>query len=225
MGKVLQPQNALPPRPTAGAHAPGGEPATAEALGWQLRAALPPRRLHTVSLYDSQGNVLWLSEGALGPDEHSLVVDALDRLTTDSGKSCCENRLEVALRRAQTRHRSDGAGPLARGGSAPRGRRAARRCDRNSRAAACRAAQRLAGPRPRGAHPESGQRNPGIRAESGARPAPRPPGVRGHAHLAGDGAAGAAPIRASQRACAPPRPAFHGRFRRLADARAAFVHR
>ncbi|MGH8288603.1 MAG: EAL domain-containing protein [Steroidobacteraceae bacterium] len=51
-------------------------------------------RLHSVSIYDSQGNVLWLSEGALGPDEHSLVVDALDRLTTDSAKSCCENRLE-----------------------------------------------------------------------------------------------------------------------------------
>ena len=94
MGKVLQPQNALPPRPTAGAPAPGVEPATAEALGWQLRAALPPMRLHSVSLYDSQGNVLWLSEGALGPDEHSLVVDALDRLAAESGKSCCENRLE-----------------------------------------------------------------------------------------------------------------------------------
>ena len=94
MGKALQPQNALPPRPTAGAPAPGAEPATAEALGWQLRAALPPMRLHSVSLYDSQGNVLWLSEGALGPDEHSLVVDALDRLAAESGKSCCENRLE-----------------------------------------------------------------------------------------------------------------------------------
>jgi len=94
MGKVLQPQNALPPRPTAGASARSGEPATAEALGWQLRAALPPMRLHSVSIYDSQGNVLWLSEGALGPDEHSLVVDALDRLSSDSARNCCENRLE-----------------------------------------------------------------------------------------------------------------------------------
>jgi EAL domain-containing protein (putative c-di-GMP-specific phosphodiesterase class I) len=93
MGKELQPQNALPPR-HAGAHGPAAEAATAEALGWQLRAALPPIRLHSVSLYDSQGNVLWLSEGALGPDEHSIVVDALDRLGAESGKSCCENRLE-----------------------------------------------------------------------------------------------------------------------------------
>jgi EAL domain-containing protein (putative c-di-GMP-specific phosphodiesterase class I) len=93
MGKELQPQNALPPR-HAGSSGPAAEAATAEALGWQLRAALPPIRLHSVSLYDSQGNVLWLSEGALGPDEHSLVADALDRLAGESGKSCCENRLE-----------------------------------------------------------------------------------------------------------------------------------
>ena len=94
MGKVLQPQNALPARAPASAQAHGAEPATAEALGWQLRAALPPMRLHSVSIYDSQGNVLWLSEGALGPDEHSLVLDALETLTVDSGKHCCENGLE-----------------------------------------------------------------------------------------------------------------------------------
>ena len=94
MGKVLQPQNALPPRSPAPAPPPGAEPATAEALGWQLRAALPPMRLHSVSIYDSQGNVLWLSEGALGPDEHSLVLDALETLAAQNGKSCCENRLE-----------------------------------------------------------------------------------------------------------------------------------
>jgi len=94
MGKVLQPQNALPPRPQTGAPAAGAEPASAEALGWQLRAALPPMRLHSVSIYDSQGNVLWLSEGALGPDEHSLVIEALETLTADSSKHCCEHGLE-----------------------------------------------------------------------------------------------------------------------------------
>jgi len=94
MGKVLQPQNALPARSTASASAQGTEPVSAEALGWQLRAALPPMRLHSVSIYDSQGNVLWLSEGALGPDEHSLVLDALEILTGDSSKSSCENGLE-----------------------------------------------------------------------------------------------------------------------------------
>jgi EAL domain-containing protein (putative c-di-GMP-specific phosphodiesterase class I) len=94
MGKVLQPQNALSPRTPPAAAAPGAEPVTAEALGWQLRAALPPMRLHSVSIYDSQGNVLWLSEGALGPDEHALVLDALESLGADGAKSCCENGLE-----------------------------------------------------------------------------------------------------------------------------------
>ncbi len=95
MGKVLQPQNALPSRPPATAPAAGAESATtAEALGWQLRAALPPIRLHSVSIYDSQGNVLWLSEGALGPDEHSLVLEALETLGAHGSKSCCENGLE-----------------------------------------------------------------------------------------------------------------------------------
>jgi EAL domain-containing protein (putative c-di-GMP-specific phosphodiesterase class I) len=94
MGKVLQPQNALPARPSTASPATGAEPATAEALGRQLRAALPPIRLHSVSIYDSQGNVLWLSEGALGPDEHSLVLEALETLNADNGKGCCENGVE-----------------------------------------------------------------------------------------------------------------------------------
>ncbi|HET9107660.1 MAG TPA: EAL domain-containing protein [Steroidobacteraceae bacterium] len=94
MGKVLQPQNARSARTPPASAAPGAEPVTAEALGWQLRAALPPMRLHSVSIYDSQGNVLWLSEGALGPDEHSLVLDALDTLGGDGAKNCCENGLE-----------------------------------------------------------------------------------------------------------------------------------
>jgi EAL domain-containing protein (putative c-di-GMP-specific phosphodiesterase class I) len=94
MGKVLPPQNALPARPSTGSPATGSDPATAEGLGRQLRAALPPIRLHSVSIYDSQANVLWLSEGALGPDEHSLVLEALETLNGDSGKGCCEHSLE-----------------------------------------------------------------------------------------------------------------------------------
>jgi EAL domain-containing protein (putative c-di-GMP-specific phosphodiesterase class I) len=94
MGKVLQPQNVLLARGNGSAPASGAEPLTAEALGWQLRAALPQMRLHSVSIYDSQGNVLWLSEGALGPDEHTLVLDALDLLGSETSKTACENGLE-----------------------------------------------------------------------------------------------------------------------------------
>lgn len=72
-------------------HAPAAEPVpqqpTAESLGWQLRAALPPLRLHSISLYDSAGEVLWLSEGALGPDEHAFVMEALGALGGNSSGS------------------------------------------------------------------------------------------------------------------------------------------
>ena len=67
--------------------------ATAEALGWQLRAALPPLRLHSVSLYDAEGNVLWLSEGALGPDEHVLLMEALATLAANPSREAHEGVL------------------------------------------------------------------------------------------------------------------------------------
>jgi hypothetical protein len=70
------------------------EAVTVESLGWQLRAALPPMRLHSVSVYDEQANCLWLSEGALGPDEHNLVLDALDVLANDKSLPCYENGVE-----------------------------------------------------------------------------------------------------------------------------------
>jgi EAL domain-containing protein (putative c-di-GMP-specific phosphodiesterase class I) len=103
MGKSLQPLKAIDVRqpanttPAAGSPVAGpapNEPATAESLGWQLRAALPPLRLHSVSLYDEQANVLWLSEGALGPDEHNVVVEAIDALGRDTTLNCYESGLE-----------------------------------------------------------------------------------------------------------------------------------
>jgi len=70
--------------PAAPAPAPvESGPATVESLGQQLRQVLPTRRLHSVSLIDHEANVLWLSEGALGPDEHVLVVEALEVLASD----------------------------------------------------------------------------------------------------------------------------------------------
>ena len=83
-----------------GAHAIGHAPAgaggalTVESIGWELRAALPPLRLHSVSIYDAQGNVLWLSEGALGPDEHALVLEALEGFGGEGQKAGGGQRLE-----------------------------------------------------------------------------------------------------------------------------------
>ena len=59
---------------------PTDEIVSAETLGRQLRAALPPMRVHSISLFNEQGDLLWLSEGALGPDEHSVVFDAVETL-------------------------------------------------------------------------------------------------------------------------------------------------
>jgi EAL domain-containing protein (putative c-di-GMP-specific phosphodiesterase class I) len=79
---------------TAAVPAVPAGPATIESLGQQLREVLPTRRLHSVSLCDHEANVLWLSEGALGPDEHSLVVEALGLLNSDHTVQCHEQAVE-----------------------------------------------------------------------------------------------------------------------------------
>ncbi|MBV9913035.1 MAG: EAL domain-containing protein [Sinobacteraceae bacterium] len=71
-----------------------GEAPTPESLGAQLRAALPPMRVQSISLYDERANVLWLNEGALGPDEHNAVTEAMGALSRDVALSCYESRLE-----------------------------------------------------------------------------------------------------------------------------------
>lgn len=43
-------------------------------------------RVHSLSIYNSGGDVLWLSEGALGPDEHSVVTDGIDALRAAESK-------------------------------------------------------------------------------------------------------------------------------------------
>ncbi|HKZ74582.1 MAG TPA: hypothetical protein VJ011_10990, partial [Steroidobacteraceae bacterium] len=67
---------------------------TAEGLGWQLRAALPPMRLHSVSLCDVDGDVLWLSEGVLGPDEHGYAQEAIAALSRNASLAGTERDLE-----------------------------------------------------------------------------------------------------------------------------------
>jgi EAL domain-containing protein (putative c-di-GMP-specific phosphodiesterase class I) len=84
-------RNPAAPAPTL---VPSSGPATVESLGQQLREVLPTRRLQSVSLCDHEANVLWLSEGALGPDEHMLVMEALDILNADSSLPCHETALE-----------------------------------------------------------------------------------------------------------------------------------
>jgi len=49
-----------------------------DAICQALRTALEPARAHAISLHDAEGEVLWLSESSMGPDEHNAVRDALE---------------------------------------------------------------------------------------------------------------------------------------------------
>jgi EAL domain-containing protein (putative c-di-GMP-specific phosphodiesterase class I) len=69
-------------------------PATVESLGRQLMEALSLRRVSSISIWDGEASVQWLNEGALGPDEHSLVLEAFDRLNADKSLASCEIPLE-----------------------------------------------------------------------------------------------------------------------------------
>ena len=57
------------------------------AIGEALKQALSGNRLQSISLHDERGDVLWLDEGALGPDEHNLVVEAAAALAAGSDKT------------------------------------------------------------------------------------------------------------------------------------------
>jgi EAL domain-containing protein (putative c-di-GMP-specific phosphodiesterase class I) len=51
----------------------------------QVRAALDPARAHAISLHDEKGDVLWLTESSMGPDEHNAVREALDAFSKPNG--------------------------------------------------------------------------------------------------------------------------------------------
>lgn len=53
-------------------------PVDYEAACLQLRAAIEPARVHALSLHDGAGDLLWLSESSMGPDEHDAVRRAFE---------------------------------------------------------------------------------------------------------------------------------------------------
>jgi len=57
------------------------------AIGEALKQALSGNRLQSISLHDERGDVLWLDEGALGPDEHNLVLEAAAALAAGADKT------------------------------------------------------------------------------------------------------------------------------------------
>jgi EAL domain-containing protein (putative c-di-GMP-specific phosphodiesterase class I) len=69
-------------------------PATVESLGRQLKEALALRRLQSISVWDIEGTVQWLNEGALGPDEHAVVLEGFEHLRNDKSLTSHETGLE-----------------------------------------------------------------------------------------------------------------------------------
>ena len=49
-----------------------------DAVCYRIRAALEPIRTHAISLHDESGDLVWLSESSMGPDEHNAVREALE---------------------------------------------------------------------------------------------------------------------------------------------------
>jgi EAL domain-containing protein (putative c-di-GMP-specific phosphodiesterase class I) len=52
-----------------------------DAVCQKVRTAIEPNRTHAVSLHDETGDVLWLSESSMGPDEHNAVREAAEAFT------------------------------------------------------------------------------------------------------------------------------------------------
>ena len=69
-------------------------PATVESLGRLLSDALALRRVSSISIWDGDASVQWLNEGALGPDEHGLVLQAFEQLAADKSLNFCEITVE-----------------------------------------------------------------------------------------------------------------------------------
>ena len=67
-------------------------------LGQALLAALGAWRPQAVSLHDSAGDTLWLSAGSIGPDEHSLVLSALDVFALEPQRDHINRKLEDGRR-------------------------------------------------------------------------------------------------------------------------------
>jgi EAL domain-containing protein (putative c-di-GMP-specific phosphodiesterase class I) len=60
-------------------------PVDYDAVCHKVRAAVEPARAHAVSLHDEHGDVLWLSESSMGPDEHNAVRDAIEAFSDGDG--------------------------------------------------------------------------------------------------------------------------------------------
>jgi EAL domain-containing protein (putative c-di-GMP-specific phosphodiesterase class I) len=79
-----------------------------DAVCQKVRAAVEPARTHAVSLHDELGDVLWLSESSMGPDEHNAVLQAVETFAEPSAAAALafdlgDLRSAVLIRAVNTR--------------------------------------------------------------------------------------------------------------------------
>jgi EAL domain-containing protein (putative c-di-GMP-specific phosphodiesterase class I) len=85
-----------------------------KAVCQKVRAAIDPARAHAVSLHDQHGDVLWLSESSMGPDEHNAVREAVEAFSREDGPPVLvadlgDSRSAVLLRAVNGRRTMVGA--------------------------------------------------------------------------------------------------------------------
>jgi len=85
-----------------------------DAVCQKVRAAVEPARAHAVSLHDEHGDVLWLSESSMGPDEHNAVREAIEAFSNAGGSPILvfdlgDSRSAVLLRAVNGRRAMVGA--------------------------------------------------------------------------------------------------------------------
>jgi EAL domain-containing protein (putative c-di-GMP-specific phosphodiesterase class I) len=85
-----------------------------DAVCQKVRAAIEPARAYAVSLHDEHGDVLWLSESSMGPDEHNAVREALEAFANVDGPGVLvfdlgDSRSAVLLRAVSARRALVGA--------------------------------------------------------------------------------------------------------------------
>ena len=59
-------------------------------LGQGIATALAGLELHASSIHDATGDPVWISAGIVGPDEYSLLLDALDCFALEPARICYE---------------------------------------------------------------------------------------------------------------------------------------
>ena len=85
-----------------------------DAVCQKVRAAVEPARAHAVSLHDENGDVLWLSESSMGPDEHNAVREAIEAFSNPKAPPVLaydlgDSRSAVLLRAVNARRAMVGA--------------------------------------------------------------------------------------------------------------------